>query len=169
MTHCSSDQVRASHGSQNEDKTLLQRSQHCHKGEFWHVSINARQRSLQCGQNLRGPFLRATLPMTVGSFARLGSDGGQRGDKRDHNPATHTRWVSAPLLYVCVTSRQQSRGCSQYLCSSFLWAVRLFNFIRLDYITRHNFSPTRSVITQNNISSTRSVTLRGTIFPLPGV
>ena len=59
---CSIDQVRASHGSQNEDKTLLQRSQHSHKGEFRHVSMSARQRSLRCGQNLRGPFLRATLP-----------------------------------------------------------------------------------------------------------
>ena len=41
LFNCSNDQVRASHGGQNEDKTLLQRSQHCHKGEFWHVSINA--------------------------------------------------------------------------------------------------------------------------------
>jgi len=55
------DQVWASHGSQNEDKTL-QRSQHCHKGQFRHVSISARQRSLRYGQNLCGPFLRATLP-----------------------------------------------------------------------------------------------------------
>ena len=52
----------SSRGGQNEDKTLLQRSQCYHKGEFWHVSISARQRSLRCGQNLCGPFLRATLP-----------------------------------------------------------------------------------------------------------
>jgi len=52
----------SSHGGQNEDKTLLQRSQPCHKGEFRHVSISARQRSLRCGQNIDGPFLRATLP-----------------------------------------------------------------------------------------------------------
>ena len=32
------------------------------QGEFRHVSISARQQSLRCGQNLRGPFLRATLP-----------------------------------------------------------------------------------------------------------
>jgi len=43
------DQVRASHGGQNEDKTLLQRLKHC---EFRHVSISAQQRSLRCGQNL---------------------------------------------------------------------------------------------------------------------
>ena len=31
----------SSHGGQNEDKTLLQRSQPCHKGEFRHESISA--------------------------------------------------------------------------------------------------------------------------------
>jgi len=36
------------------------------------------------------------------------------------------RWVSAQLLYVCVTAWQRPRGCSQNLCSPFLWAVRLF-------------------------------------------
>ena len=51
-------------------QTLLQRSQSCHKGEFRYVSISAQQRSLRCEQNLNGPFLRATLPMTVGSCAR---------------------------------------------------------------------------------------------------
>jgi len=55
----------SSHGGPNEDRTLLQRSQHCHKGEFRQVSISAQQWSLRCGQNLCEPFLRATLPMTV--------------------------------------------------------------------------------------------------------
>jgi len=52
----------SSHGGQNEDR-LLQRSQRRHNGDFRHISISTRQRSLQCGQNLRGPFLRATLAM----------------------------------------------------------------------------------------------------------
>jgi len=64
------------YGSQNEDKTLLQRSR-CHKGDFWQVSVSARQRSLPCGQNLPGPFLRAALPMTVGSWARVMADDGE--------------------------------------------------------------------------------------------
>jgi len=34
-----------------------------------------------------------------------------------------SRWVSAQLLYVCVTARYRSRGCSQNLCSPFLRAV----------------------------------------------
>ena len=74
---CSIVQVRASHGSQNKDKTLLQHPQRCHKGEFRQVSISARQWSLRCGQNLRGHFLRATLPMTVGSCARAMADNGE--------------------------------------------------------------------------------------------
>jgi len=32
---------------------------------------------IQCGQNLRGPFLRATLPMRVGSCARAMVDNGE--------------------------------------------------------------------------------------------
>ena len=65
LTHMSRDDTLfnwSSHGGQNEDRTILQRSQRFHKGEFRHVSMSTRQRSLRCGQNLRGPFLRATLP-----------------------------------------------------------------------------------------------------------
>ena len=65
------------HGGQNEDRTLLQRSQRCHKGEFRHRSISTRQRWLRCGQNLFGVFLRATLPITVGSCARTMADNGE--------------------------------------------------------------------------------------------
>ena len=48
LTHMSRDDhavqlIGHIHGGQNEDKTLLQR---CHNGEFRHVSISARQRSL---------------------------------------------------------------------------------------------------------------------------
>jgi len=48
-----------------------------HKGEFRHVNISARQRSLWCGQNLCGPFLTATLPMTLGSCAQAMADNGE--------------------------------------------------------------------------------------------
>ena len=81
LTHMSRDDTlfnRSSHGGQDEDKALLQRSQRCHKGEVQHVSISARQQSLRCGQNFRGPFLRATLPMTVGSSARAMMDTGRQ-------------------------------------------------------------------------------------------
>ena len=70
----------SSHGGQNENRTLLQRSQRCRKGEFRHVSISTQQRLLRRGQNLRVPFLRATPPMTVGSCARAMADnGGAKG------------------------------------------------------------------------------------------
>jgi len=54
------------------------RRQHCHKGEFQHLSISARQQSLRCGQNFCGPFPRATLPMTVWSSARAMADMGRQ-------------------------------------------------------------------------------------------
>ena len=77
LTHMSRDDQLIEPWRPNEDRTLLQRSQRCHRGEFRHVSISTRQRSLQCGQNLPGPFLRATLPMTVGSCARAMADNGK--------------------------------------------------------------------------------------------
>ena len=62
MTMLSSRQVRASHGGQNKDKALLQHSQRCHKGGFWH---SEGQPSRLCGQNLCGHFIRAVLATNV--------------------------------------------------------------------------------------------------------
>ena len=81
-------------------KTLLQRKEPCHRDEFWHISNSARQRSLRCGQNLRGPFLRATLLMTVGLCAQAMAD--NRETKGLITPPP--RSVSAQLLCVCVTA-----------------------------------------------------------------
>jgi len=71
------DQVRVSHGGQKEDKTLLQRSQHFHQGEFWHISVSAQRRSQWCRQNLRWPFMIAILSITVGSGAWVMADNGE--------------------------------------------------------------------------------------------
>ena len=130
LTHMSRDDhavelIEPSHGGPDKDKTLLQHSQRCHEGEFRHISISARQRSLRCGQNLRELFLRATLPMTVRSCARAMAD--NRETKGLITPPP--RWVSAQLLYVCVSAWWWSRRCSQHLCSPFLRAVRLFTLI----------------------------------------
>ena len=106
MTRCLIDQVRASHSSQNEDKTLLQHSQCCHKGEFWHVSISARQRSLRCGQNLRGPFLRATLPMTVGSSG--GCHSHRLNGQRSNHPtkcSQRSKWSRSTFKSQCGTDQ----------------------------------------------------------------
>jgi len=67
---------------------------------FRHESISTRQQSLRWGQNLRGPFLRATSLMTVGLCRS--SDGGHGETKGLITPLP--RWVSAQLLYVCVTA-----------------------------------------------------------------
>ena len=78
LTHMSHDdhtvqliQFERAMAAKNGDKTLLQHSQHCHKGEFRHVNISARKQSLRCRHNLCRAFLRATLAMTVGSCARV--------------------------------------------------------------------------------------------------
>ena len=57
-------QVRASHGSQNEDKTLLQHSQRCQKGEFREVQGFAE--SLQ-------HYIKTQISLTslYGSFSTL--------------------------------------------------------------------------------------------------
>ena len=78
----------------NKDKTLLQRSQRSHQGECRHVSVIARLRLLRCGQNLREPFLRATLPIV------RSSDGGQRGDKRAHNSNTKVSFCTI-IIRLC--------------------------------------------------------------------
>jgi len=75
----------SSYSGQNEDKTLLQRSQRCHKGKFRHVSITTRQRSLRCRQSswaFRGPFLRATLPDRA--LERWRTTGRQKGSWLHH-------------------------------------------------------------------------------------
>ena len=56
--------------AQGEEKKLIQRSQLRQYGEFWHVSVNERQRSRLCSQNLRAPSLRMVLPPEVGESAR---------------------------------------------------------------------------------------------------
>jgi len=85
---------------QNEDRTLLQRPQCCRNGEFRHVSISTRQQSLRCGQNFHGPFLRGTLLMRVGSCAQTMVD----NEETKGLITPPSRWVSAQLLYVCVTA-----------------------------------------------------------------
>jgi len=86
------------------------------------------------------------------------SDGGQRGDKRAHNSTTKVSFCTI-IIRLCHCTIATMMVHSQNLCSPFLRAVRLLTLITLiNYIMRHNFSPTRSVIC-GTISPTRSVTL----------
>jgi len=93
MIICSTDQVQASQGSQNEHKTLLQCSQHCHKGEFWHD---------QCTIITTWTETSWAFPesYTVALCARAMADNGET--KGLITPPA--RWVSAQILYVCVTA-----------------------------------------------------------------
>jgi len=56
---------------------------------------------------------------TAGSCARAMADNGETKGLIPPPP----KWVSAQLLYVCVTAWWRSRRCSQNLCSPFLRAV----------------------------------------------
>jgi len=77
----------------------------CHRGKFRHASISARQQSLQCGHNLRRPFLRATL--ADDSWIVRSSDGGNGETKGIITP--QPRRVSAQLLYTFVSLHDSDR------------------------------------------------------------
>jgi len=119
-------------------------SQHCYKGEFWHESTSARRWSRSCGQKLRGPFLRATLPMTVRLCAW--ADNGETKGLITPPP----RWISARLLYVWVSAQQRSQWCSQKLRRHFLRAIR-FHYL---FTLRGTIFP-RNVINSGNRTPSR--------------
>jgi len=79
------------------------------------------------------------------------SDGGQWGDKRAHNSTI--KWVSAHYTFVSLhDSDHESVVRILVALSCELWS---FIHIILDYITRHNFSPTRSVTSGNRTPGSR--------------
>ena len=94
------DQSIASNGRQREDQTILQHSQVCQHGEFWHESVSERQQLWPCGQNLHVHFLRTVLPMKVEESTRA-----MAADSMTNVLASSpSRRVSAPKLYGCVTA-----------------------------------------------------------------
>ena len=130
----------ASNGDQKEDKTLLQHSQLSQHGEFRHVSVSERQRSWPCGQNLCGAFVRLYWqPMS------------KRAIEQWRPTAQQKR------LYLHHQGEFQHQNCTVGTVhdSDHEGVVRIFvrhsyhsnELSTLYYITRHNFSPTRSVIT----------------------
>ena len=60
-----------------ERHNLLQHSQLCQHGEFWHVSVSEQQRLQPCGQNLRVPFVKMVLPPEVEESARAMAANGE--------------------------------------------------------------------------------------------
>ena len=68
------------------------------QGWVWHISVSARQQSWHCGhcwQNLHRPFLRAILPMTVGSGAQAVADNRKTNGLR----IPPLKWETAQLYY----------------------------------------------------------------------
>ena len=140
----------SSHGSQDEDKTLLQHLQRYHKG------VSARKH--RCTTAITTMWTESSWAFPESytaddSWIVRSSDGGHGETKGLISPPP--KWVSAQLLYVWVNARWRSRWCSQNLRRPFLQAGRfdyLFNYLHyaaqfFPYqecnITRHNFSPTR--------------------------
>ena len=85
-------------GRQDIITALSQLSQH---GEFRHVSVSERQRSRQCGQNLRESSCAFPKGCTAtGSRRERSSNGGQRRDKSVHISTTKVSF-SAIILILC--------------------------------------------------------------------
>ena len=95
---------------------LLQQSQLSQHGEFWHVSVSEQQRSWLCGQNLRGPFVRAVLATKLEESARAMAADGTTKVLVSPPP----RWVSAPNCTVGSLHDKRSWQCNQNLCRPFL-------------------------------------------------
>ena len=164
MTHCSIDQVSSSEPWRPKRRQNIITALTLPQG--W-ISARKHQYTTAITTMWAEPSWAFPESYTAGSCARAMADNGEIKVLITPPP----KWVSAQLLYVCVTAWWRSRGCSQNLCSPFLRAVRLFTLFI--YITRHNFSPTRSVInyiTRNNFSPTRSVTkyFQHEYFPIYG-
>ena len=110
LTHMSSDdhtvqlidQVRVSHGGQNEDKTLL-----------------------RCGQNLRGPFLRATY---IHCLIVRSSDGGERGRQKGSQLYHQGEFLHNYYTFVSLHDCDDEGVVRIFVHRPFLRAVR----IRLD-------------------------------------
>ena len=96
---------------------------------LWTHSVSAWRQS-QCGWNLCGPFLRATVLATVRSCTQTMVDNGKGKGPR----TSPSEWVSVQLLYIewVPTANWQ---CGQNLDRPFLQAVR---FHCLFYITLWN-------------------------------
>ena len=138
--------------------TVLTTRQH---SQFWHVSVSERQRSRLCGQYLCGAFVRLHWQPTS-----------KRAIEQWRPTAQQKR------LYLHHQGEFQHQNCTVGTVhdSDHEGVVRIFvrhsyHSNGLYYITRHNFSPTRSVIfTRHNFSLyTRSVVTRHNFSPTRSV
>ena len=134
-------------------RTLLQHSQLSQHGEFRHVSVSERQRSRSCGQNLRVPFPRAVLPPEVERALEQ-----WRPTARQKRSYLHDQGEFQHQFYTFRSVVDSDHGSVVRIFVGQSQVLEHYIYY-LYYITRHNFSPTRSVtlITRHNFSYTRSV------------
>ena len=122
---------------EREDKKLvivIQRPQLRQHGEFWQVSVSERQK-------LRVPFLRKVLPLEVGESARaMASTARQR-----HSYLHHQGEFQHQNCTVGTVHDSDHKGVVRIFVGHSYHSNELFTLIILYYITRHNFSYTRSV------------------------
>ena len=118
-----------------------QHSQLSQHGEFWHVSVSERQRSRLCGQNLRVPFLRTVLPPEVEESARAMAATARQKRSYLH----HQGEFQLQNCTVGTVHDSDHEGVVRIFVGHSYHSNELIIFI-LYYITRHNFSYTRSVI-----------------------
>jgi len=94
---CSIDQVQASHGSQNEDKILLQHSQHCHKGDLASKHQCTTAITTMCTES---SWAFPESYTADDSWIMCSSNGGQRVDKRAHNSTTKISFCTI-IVHLC--------------------------------------------------------------------
>ena len=131
-----------------------QHSQLSQHGEFWHVSVNERQRSRLCGQNLCVPFLRTVLPPEVGESARaMAATARQKRLYLHHQGEFQHKNCTLGSL-----NDSDHDGVGRFFVGHSQGSVRLFIYLHYAAqfflyqecnITRHNFSYTRSVTRGN--------------------
>ena len=139
----------ASNGDQKEDKTLLQHSQLSQHGELWHASVSERQLSRPCGQNLRVPFLRMVLSPEVEESARaMAATARQKRSYLHHQGEFQHNYFD----FVSLHDSDHDGVVRIFVGHSEVVERLLF---RLYYITRHNFSYTRSVTRGNRTPGSR--------------
>ena len=131
-------------------QTLLQHSQLSQRGEFWHVSVSERQRSRPCGQNLRVPFLRTVLPPEVGENARA-----MAATARQKRLYLHHQDEFQHNYYVVVSLHHSDHGGVVRIFVGRSEVVKRLLITLFTLFTRHNFSPTRSVMCPRTLSASR--------------
>ena len=126
-------------GVQREDKNLLQRSQLRQHGEFWHVSVSERQRSWLCGQNLYGAFVRLYWqPMSKTVIEQWRLTARQKRLYLCHQGEFQHNYFDFVSLH-----HSDHDGAVRIFVGHSEVVKRLLDY--LDYITWHNFPPTKRV------------------------